>query len=1487
MNSKLSQWCEGLIEAGWLAAIIAVPLFFNIHSDRVFEPDKLTLLRSIVVLMSAAWIVRFIDRKEWRQVKAWVQPKGETAVWRIPFALPIFLLVVSYLVSTIFSVSPSISLAGSYQRLQGTYTTFSYIIVFALIANLMRTRQQVNRLVTFAIITSVPVSFYGFLQHFDYDPLPWAGSVVERVAGHMGNAIFISAYLIMVFPLTVSRIISAFNSILNDEELSSADVIRASIYIFILFLQLFAIIWSGSRGPWLGLGVGLFAFVLILLVALRNGVEDHGRFRLAEAGQAVLLVLGGGGLAYLLGSLLVGAVARTGRFASLTGGMTSFVAFLIALAVPVLLIFLLVAARRGWRWLWLSWIVLAVSISAWVVLFNVPSDVSAPLAESPIAGGVVSTLDSWRELPRVGRLGQLLEADDGTGRVRTLIWEGALNLILPHEPLDFPNGGSDTWNFLRPFIGYGPESMYVAYNRFYPPELANIEARNASPDRSHNETFDALVITGLLGFAIWQLIYISVFYYGFRWLGVLRTRLERNLLIGLWLGMGALSAILFSVWQSPAWLGVAFPFGSIAGLVIYLVYYAFFSPVPEEQTDPFAPNRLLLAGLLAAVLAHYVEVHFGIAIAATRLHFFAYVGLMLVVGYVLPQVQETAVATPAPSRSRGKRAPSRTENGGLWGPVMLSALMLALMMGILGFEFTSFSPLPDVTYQSPADLPVSAIFRQSFFLDPGNGFADSPYAFVLLVLSWALGTVLVAAEMVKSGELQFPEDDVPLPDGRLQLLGAAYLGVGLVSLGLRFGLPTPPDAGPTWYLGRVLLMLWAGLCTWAAVRLLVNMSHARLTAGLVALSGLLFALPVMVAGGVVWGVGTAVISASLLWLVWTQSWRSSVLPIGVMAFTSLVIGLIVAYAQASLLQASLFVRPTETLDTIDKLLAFRVHEASQSAAFLTFVYLFVILILVFSAFALSSHRMSQTKTSGSAAAYVSLAVLGLVGLYLVSATNMRIVQADMVYKRGKPFDQQAAAQRDLQSWDVAIAIYEKAIAMAPREDFYYLFLGRAFLERSTLTEDLAEKETLLNEASAQLQIAQSINPLNTDHTANLARLNTRWTELTQDAAQRAAHLADAEKYYQEALSLSPQNSVIRNEYARLVYSLENDCAKALAIYDDAVKMDPYYDANYYGRSDTLVSCGADLPEAEKADNYRRALADIQAGLDLNPRNLQAWLRAGQLNQELGDVAGAIAAYEEVRALNTGESVPAWQVDYLLATLYRDAGNVDEAVAAATRALGAVPAESAPQIQTLLAELTGEAVPAPEPAPPVSLEGERPLTQLAPAERNNIFQSPPPMTIDPAGTYEAVITTGKGKMRLILFADQAPLAVNSFIFLANQGFYDGTTFHRVLEGFMAQGGDPTGTGAGGPGYEFQNETSDSLSFDRPGILAMANAGPDTNGSQFFITFAPAPWLDGGYTIFGELVEGEDVLNALTLRDPETNPTQPGDLIERIDVFEGGQ
>ncbi len=165
-----------------------------------------------------------------------------------------------------------------------------------------------------------------------------------------------------------------------------------------------------------------------------------------------------------------------------------------------------------------------------------------------------------------------------------------------------------------------------------------------------------------------------------------------------------------------------------------------------------------------------------------------------------------------------------------------------------------------------------------------------------------------------------------------------------------------------------------------------------------------------------------------------------------------------------------------------------------------------------------------------------------------------------------------------------------------------------------------------------------------------------------------------------------------------------------------------------------------------------------------------------------------------------------------------------------------------------------------------------------------FQECPPLTIDPSKQYRAILHTAKGDLTLELFADQAPLAVNNFIFLAKAGWYNNVTFHRVIPGFMAQAGDPTGTGLGGPGYAFDNEISDQK-FDRPGVLGMANAGPGSNGSQFFITYAAAPHLNGGYTIFGQLVEGMDVLTKLTPRDPSrSDDLPPGDTITSVEIIE---
>jgi peptidyl-prolyl cis-trans isomerase B (cyclophilin B) len=147
------------------------------------------------------------------------------------------------------------------------------------------------------------------------------------------------------------------------------------------------------------------------------------------------------------------------------------------------------------------------------------------------------------------------------------------------------------------------------------------------------------------------------------------------------------------------------------------------------------------------------------------------------------------------------------------------------------------------------------------------------------------------------------------------------------------------------------------------------------------------------------------------------------------------------------------------------------------------------------------------------------------------------------------------------------------------------------------------------------------------------------------------------------------------------------------------------------------------------------------------------------------------------------------------------------------------------------------------------------------EEKPMFDKPPTMQIDPAKDYTAVMKTSCGTIELQLYADQTPVTVNSFVFLAEQGFFDGLTLHRIIPDFVLQGGDPEGTGSGGPGYQFEDEIVKSLKFDRPGLLAMANSGPGTNGSQFFITTGEPTHLNGMHTIFGEVTEGMKVVKEI--------------------------
>ncbi len=188
-----------------------------------------------------------------------------------------------------------------------------------------------------------------------------------------------------------------------------------------------------------------------------------------------------------------------------------------------------------------------------------------------------------------------------------------------------------------------------------------------------------------------------------------------------------------------------------------------------------------------------------------------------------------------------------------------------------------------------------------------------------------------------------------------------------------------------------------------------------------------------------------------------------------------------------------------------------------------------------------------------------------------------------------------------------------------------------------------------------------------------------------------------------------------------------------------------------------------------------------------------------------------------------------------------------------------------------------------PTPTLATPIEREET-LTVTEKLNRWSAPPEMQIDSSKCYSATFETEVGNFVIELTADKTPITVNNFVFLAREGYYDNTTFHRVIPDFMAQGGDPSGTGTGGPGYTIQDEFDSTLRHDGPGILSMANIGrPNTGGGQFFITFGPTPWLDGGHVVFGRVTEGMDVVRSIRIRDPQSDPN-PGTALISVTITE---
>ncbi len=1190
MTTRLGKICDTLLEAGWLLGITITPVFFNVYSSRVFEPDKLTTLRALAVVMACLWLVRFLEAR-------FHKTSALRFSWRTPMVLPALLTMAIYLISSAFSLVPYTSFIGSYQRLQGTHTLFGYLVLFFAILTSLRTRAQLSRLITVLILNSLPVSLYGIVQHYGLDPLPWAGDVTTRVASNMGNAIFVAAYLIMIVPLTAARLVASFRDILTREDAKLGDVLRASGYIFLLAVQLLTIWNSGSRGPWLGTVVLGFVFPYVgLLLLLRREVRasesrEPWRDLLKGAGFGLGVLVLSGGLAVLAILALGGTIGLYigGGLAALTfGGLWLYC----------------IVERKGWRWLWLGWGTVGLVVALALVFINIPG----PLQTQA------------RKVAALRRLTTITQLQSGTGKVRGLIWQGAVNLIEPHPPIQYPDGSVDRLNALRPIIGYGPESMYVAYNSFYPPELGHYESRTASPDRSHNETLDSLVITGVLGLLVYLFTFISVFAWGMHWLGWLGTWKD----LARYLGLDLFFAVLFFViaWQvEGAYLfAVAIPLGVLVGTMLYLTLEAFrylfrFTKAERSQVKPHA---LLIGGILASVLAHFVEINFGIAIAATRTTFWALAGVLVALGEqwipevtpVAPESTYSDAASTASRQRRRHRRRRRTSSQAMMPPWVAAVLALSLaavfLLGTLAFDFIN----------NPERLSdAGEIFMRSLTMKYHPEKTKAYGALMIFVFTWILFGVIGLSEYDREGVFGVDSE-------QRQIIAAfIYAGVALVGL--------------------------------------------------------------------------------------------------------LLFGSLVAGHQASLTRIQV-----ATIEDV-------VGVAVSLANLLLRYYGLIFTVLIALGLVLFWEEPRLPHTWGHPVSLLVLVVTLLSSVFIIRTTSYNLIRADIVYKQGGVF----ANNKNPNDKQIGIAHYEKALEYVPREDYYYLFLGKAYLEltqtlplrfedlsqeqqaalqqqwqnsvnwssltpeqqeqqlaqwkQALATQQLAQQQDYFETTEEVLNRAREINPLNTDHSANLARFYKSWAaqinlQLRQQdlrEAERAKLQTRREELlhlslenYEIALTLSPHNPILWNEKAQL-YAL--DLGNMVAFHEtitQSLEVDDEFEQTWMLLGDMYSSRG----------NVDGAIAAYAQALEVQS-NCTVWRVLGTLQAQQGYWNDAVATLEE-GITKCSRSRDLWDFYRVLAIAYANTERGGEALQTAQQALELAPDNQKAVVQQLIDSLQAQMAP---------------------------------------------------------------------------------------------------------------------------------------------------------------------------------------------------
>ena len=567
--------CAGIVEAGWLASAIVAPLAFNAHTFRTYEPVKVALLRSLVGVMALAWLVLTVEQHGRRG-----PDKPLIDRWRhwlaLPLVLPVLFFSASCVVSTLFSINPAKSVWGSFYRLEGAYSTLCYVALFGLIAGYLRTREQIDRLVTAIILSSVPVAVYGVFQHLGLSNLNPADAV--RVTGTLGNPIYLASYLILVVPLTLARLVTSLAP--GDEHGAGQQRRLGAALLFgaVLAMQAAAILFSGSRGPVVGLaGAGFIA----------------------------------------------GAVT-----------------------LP-----------RVRHWLWAPWL----GAGALGILLLVAVNLTGPTF-LPILAPV-------REAPYVGRLTRVLGTEDSTARARILLWDAATELLRRTEPLGIPGDVSappDRHHALRPLVGYGPETIKEVVAAVYRPELVRFEG-SLRPDRAHNETIHAVLTTGLLGVLAYYVLMISLLTYALGLLGWVGDRASRRTLIPIVVMSGALgvaAAMVLDRTDSPfTFVGLALPFGVVAGMLIYVAVQCARRGVAVERRDRI--EHALGLAVFAGIVGHFLDVQYAFSTASTQTYFWVLAGLLVALrrqdvkpGNEAADEREAAAAVPqgTPPQHEGRGA---------------------------------------------------------------------------------------------------------------------------------------------------------------------------------------------------------------------------------------------------------------------------------------------------------------------------------------------------------------------------------------------------------------------------------------------------------------------------------------------------------------------------------------------------------------------------------------------------------------------------------------------------------------------------------------------------------------------------------------------------------------------------------------------------------------------------------------------------------------